>query len=209
MNTDEAFHMLRESGVTEAESIQIVRQWLREGKIKYEGGKGVKKAKYPISHTGLQLLDEYRKEENKTEIIKQLKIEIKLKDDQIEGIEELHKNTTEILIQQREELNKEIAILKKENTYLHDDRNRLSKENVELRNKLKGKFSKEDSKPVLNHSLNDYKRKLGLSKMVSEKEIQAVYKQLLKLSHPDGGGDGKLFHYIKTDYDSFKKSVKD
>ncbi|MGG3925142.1 hypothetical protein ABET51_03930 [Metabacillus fastidiosus] len=209
MNTDEAFHMLRESGVTEAESIQIVRQWLREGKIKYEGGKGVKKAKYPISHTALELLDEYRMEQNKTEIIKQLKIEIKLKDDQIEGIEELHKNTTEILIQQREELNKEIAILKKENTYLHDDRNRLSKENVELRNKLNGKFSKEDSKPMFHHSLNDYKRKLGLSKMVSEKEIQAVYKQLLKLSHPDGGGDGKLFHYIKTDYDSFKKSVKD
>ncbi|MDQ7860949.1 hypothetical protein RCO48_07755 [Peribacillus frigoritolerans] len=43
MNTDQAFDLLKDAGVTESSSIQTVRRWLREGKIKYEGGNGNRK----------------------------------------------------------------------------------------------------------------------------------------------------------------------
>ncbi|AOH55063.1 hypothetical protein ABE28_011950 [Peribacillus muralis] len=38
MNTDQAFDLLKDAGVTESNSIQFVRRWMREGRIKYEGG---------------------------------------------------------------------------------------------------------------------------------------------------------------------------
>ena len=37
MNTDQAFDLLQNAGLSESSSIQTVRRWLREGKIKYEG----------------------------------------------------------------------------------------------------------------------------------------------------------------------------
>ncbi len=44
--------------------------------------------------------------------------------------------------------------------------------------------------------------------MASNKEVLAEYKGLLKITHPDHGGNAKVFHYIKTDYDNFRNSIK-
>ena len=51
MNTDQAFDLLQNAGLSESSSIQTVRRWLREGKIKYEGGKGIKKTGCIIDNT--------------------------------------------------------------------------------------------------------------------------------------------------------------
>lgn len=51
MNTDQAFDLLKDAGVTESSSIQTVRRWLREGKIKYEGGNKNRKAGYIMDGT--------------------------------------------------------------------------------------------------------------------------------------------------------------
>jgi len=37
VNTDQAFELLRDAGVTEDICINVVRRWLRERKINYEG----------------------------------------------------------------------------------------------------------------------------------------------------------------------------
>ena len=52
------------------------------------------------------------------------------------------------------------------------------------------------------------KQKLGLSKMASNQEILSAYKELLKLAHPDRGGNAKLFQYIKADFDQIRKNFK-
>ena len=44
--------------------------------------------------------------------------------------------------------------------------------------------------------------------MASYQEIISTYKELLKLSHPDHGGDAKLFQYIKADFDHIRKQTK-
>ncbi|MFD6441562.1 hypothetical protein ACFWDG_17525, partial [Peribacillus sp. NPDC060186] len=51
MNTDQAFDLLKDAGVTESISIQTVRRWLREGKIKYEGGNKNRNTGYIIDDT--------------------------------------------------------------------------------------------------------------------------------------------------------------
>ncbi|MGE7766959.1 hypothetical protein [Peribacillus sp. NPDC096540] len=51
MNTDQAFDLLKDAGVTESISIQTVRHWLRKGKIKYEGGNKNRKTGYIIDDT--------------------------------------------------------------------------------------------------------------------------------------------------------------
>ncbi|MBR8644041.1 hypothetical protein KEH51_02900 [[Brevibacterium] frigoritolerans] len=43
MNTDQTFDLLKDAGVSESSSIQTVRRWLREGKIKYEEASGIGK----------------------------------------------------------------------------------------------------------------------------------------------------------------------
>ena len=55
----------------------------------------------------------------------------------------------------------------------------------------------------------NYRQKLGLSKTASDKEVLAGYKNLLKASHPDHGGNAAIFQYIKTEYDSFRKDVNE
>ena len=44
--------------------------------------------------------------------------------------------------------------------------------------------------------------------MASDKEVLTEYKGLLKITHPDHGGNAKLFHYIRTDYEIFKKVLR-
>jgi hypothetical protein len=213
VNTDQAFDMLKEAGVSESISIQTVRRWLREGKIKYEGGNRSRKTGNINDDTASKLLNN-RTNQDKDEIIRQLKLKIKAKDEHIEGIEELHKNGSKILIQQRDKLNKEIVKLKNDKSKLQDETKDLLKENIELRNeliKLKEILFKESIGENYNfHSTTqsiDYSQKLGLSKKASNKEVLAGYKELLKLTHPDHGGNAKSFHYIKTDYDNFRNSI--
>jgi hypothetical protein len=147
---------------------------------------------------------------DKDETIQQLKLKIKAQDQYIQGIEELHKSSTKEFIKQRDQLNKEMAILKNEQNKLRKETMDLLRENIELRNRLlELKENKRDdphSPPT--SPLDHYSRKLGLSKTASNKEVLTGFKALLKVSHPDQGGDAKLFQYLKTDYDHFRKNIK-
>jgi predicted site-specific integrase-resolvase len=212
-DSDQAFDLLKDAGVTKSISIQTVRRWLHEGKIKYDGTRN-RKTEYIIDDTASKLFIDDRTDQNKDEIIHQLQLKIKAQDKHIEGIEEIHKTAKNILIQQRDKLdklNKEIVILKNETSKLQNETKDLLKENIELRNELiKVKENKRDNYNF--HSTtqsNDYSKKLGLSKIASNKEVAAEYKGLLKVTHPDHGGNAKFFHYIKTDYDNFRNSIKD
>lgn len=205
MDTDQAFDMLKKAGITD--SIETFRRWLREGKIKATG--------FKIDDKSLKMFINERTYPDKDEIIRQLKLKIKAKDEHIEGIEELHENATKLLIKQRDKLHKEIAQLKNEKNNLRKETIDLLKENIGLRDELievKEKLlngSKSDSDHFhFTSQSKDYNKKLGLSKMASTKEVLAGYKELLKVSHPDHGGNAKAFHYIKTDYDDFRNSIK-
>ena len=110
-NTNQAFDLLKDAGVTESIIIQTVRRWLREGKIKYEGN-GNRKTEYILDDTTSKLFINNRIDQNMDETIHQLKLKIQAQDKHIEGIEELYEDAKKVLIQQRDQLKKEVAILK-------------------------------------------------------------------------------------------------
>ncbi|MED3687734.1 hypothetical protein P4534_02610 [Peribacillus butanolivorans] len=208
-DTDQAFDLLKDAGITESISIQTVRRWMREGKIKYEGN-GNRETGYIINDTVSKVSIIDRIDQNKDEIIHRLKLKIQAQDKHIEGIEELHESAKKILIQQRDKFKKEVVILKNEKSKLQNETKDLLKENIELRNELiKVKENKRDNYNFdSNNQSNDYSEKLGLAKMASNKDVLAEYKGLLKITHPDHDGNAKVFHYIKTDYDNFRKFIK-
>ncbi|MFI8495887.1 hypothetical protein ACIGC1_23805 [Peribacillus butanolivorans] len=208
-DTDQAFDLLNDAGITESISIQTVRRWMREGKIKYEGN-GNRETGYIINDTVSKVSINDRIDQNKDEIIHRLKLKIQAQDKHIKGIEELHESAKKILIQQRDKFKKEVVILKNEKSKLQIETKDLLKENIELRNELiKVKENKRDNYNFdSNNQSNDYSEKLGLAKMASNKDVIAEYKGLLKITHPDHDGNAKVFHYIKTDYDNFRKFIK-
>jgi hypothetical protein len=263
VNTDQAFELLTDAGVTEESSIQTVRRWLRERKINYEG-KGHRKTEYILADTdqAITMLKDAGVEEslaiqtvrrwlgegkirsvgngnqrteyipnetaskrflykptNQDKIIHQLKVKLKAQDEQITGIEKLHQTSINTLIQQRDKLNEEKVNLENENNELQRETIKLLKENFDLRNELlnlKEELSKGDKRsPNKNQNTppppktTNYRQRLGLSKMASDKEVLTGYKKLLKITHPDQGGNATAFHYIKTDYDHFKNSIKE
>ena len=201
-NTNQAFDLLKDAGLAESIIIQTVKRWLREGKIKYDGN-GNRKTGYILDDTTSKLFINNRIDQNMDETIHQLKLKIQAQDKHIEGIEELYENAKKVLIQQRDQLKKEVAILKNETKD-------LLKQNITLRNELRK--IKENKRDNYNFNAttqsNSYSKKLGLSKMASNKDLLTEYKELLKITHPDHNGNAKLFHYIKTDYDNFRNSIK-
>lgn len=200
LNTDQAFDLLKEAGITD--SPEVFRRWLREGKIKATG--------FTVDDQDLKLFINEHTYSDKDETIQQLKLQIKAQNQYIKGIEELHKTSTQEFIKQRDQLHKEILILKNEQNKLRKETMDLLRENIELRNKLiELKENKRDDPHFHPTSPSaHYSQKLGLSKMASNKEIATGFKALLKISHPDQGGNAKLFQYLKTDYDHFRKSTK-
>lgn len=212
-DTDQAFDMLKDAGVSESIGVQIVRRWLREGKIQ-DVGTGNRKPEYiptetTKKQTSINLIDQDK-------IIRQLKIRIKAQDEHIKGMEKLHQTSINTLIQQRNKLKIEIAQLEKENRNLQSETKKLLEENLALRNellKMKEELNRginRDSEDALSpHKTYDNRHKLGLAKTASDKEVLAGYKKLLKLTHPDHGGNARAFHYIKMDYDDFRKCIKE
>ena len=100
-----------------------------KGKIKYEGN-GNRKIKYISNDTTSKLLINDRMDQNTDEMIHPLQLKIQAQDKHIEEIEEHYENAKKILIQQRENLKKEVTILK-------NDIKDLLKQNIELRNELR------------------------------------------------------------------------
>ncbi|MDR6123980.1 regulator of replication initiation timing [Bacillus sp. SLBN-46] len=210
-DTDQAFDMLMDAGVPEGMCTPLVRRWLREGKIQNVGnGKLVTEtipkeiATKRVGHT------------DQDKIIRQLKIKIKAQDEHIEGMEKLHQNSINTLIQQRNKLKIEIVQLENEKNELQSDTKKLLQENIDLRNELlklkeelyKGPKGEQEQTPKPPPPQADFRQKLGLSKTASPKEVLAGYKKLLIISHPDHGGNAAAFHYIKTDYDQFRSGFK-
>ncbi|MGG1675444.1 hypothetical protein ACIFOT_06760 [Neobacillus sp. NRS-1170] len=262
MNTDQAFELLKNAGVPDDISIQTVKRWLRERKIKYEGKLGLRKTEYILDDTdqainllkdagvsasaGLHAVQRWLNEGkiqrvgNKGQItdyiskesisqhvtrssdqdraIRDLQVKIKVQDDQLKGIEELHNTSIKTLIQQRDNLKKENSSLKNEINELQSETRKVLKENMELRNellKLKEELSKEGKrepeKPqiMIPPKTLDYRQKLGLSKTAGQKEVLAGFKKLLKITHPDQGGSAAAFHFVKTDYDLYRKNLEE
>ncbi|MGG1400833.1 hypothetical protein ABE288_23850 [Bacillus salipaludis] len=211
-NMDQALSMLKDAGVTEGESAQIVGRWLSEGKIKNVGNRKKDTAIEPSKAVTNQFL---HNPQDHLKIIQQLKEKINAQNEHIKGMEQLHKTSIHTLIQQRDKLNREVAILESEKSELQNESMNLLKENRDLRNeiiKLKkdpsyGTKRNPERKPSTPQPrTNNYRQKLGLSKTATEKEIVTSYKRLLKITHPDHGGNAATFHYIKTDYDQFRNN---
>ncbi|MFS0882614.1 hypothetical protein CHH83_12655 [Bacillus sp. 7586-K] len=204
MNTDQAFSLLKEAGITD--NIETFKQWLREGKIKATGFTVDDKALIRFMKTQTKL--------DKDQIIQQLKLRIKAKDAEIKGLEDLHAAQSKVLIQQRDKLYNEIGLLQIERNHLKKETINLLKENIELRDELialKEKFFKGETNKdgPDSFSSSDIRQKLGLTKLAIDKDVITAYKELLKKAHPDHGGNEKLFHYIKTDFDQFRSNSKD
>lgn len=53
----------------------------------------------------------------------------------------------------------------------------------------------------------NYREKLGLSSTATNDEIKSEYKKLIKILHPDKGGNAKMFQTIKEEYDQFRSSI--
>ena len=205
LNIDQAFDVLMEAGITN--NPETFKHWIREGKIKAIG--------FTIDDQELKrFMNEYTCLD-KDKVIQQLKLKIKERDQYIEGIEELHKTSTRELIKQRNSLNKEVVILKNEQNQLRKETMDLLRENIELHNRLKEsketRVNGNKSDDPLFHPTAPFdhdRQKLGLSKKASPSEMLTRFKELLKIAHPDKGGNAKLFHYLKTDYDHFRKRFK-
>ncbi|MDN3016078.1 hypothetical protein PH210_07630 [Paenibacillus sp. BSR1-1] len=262
MNTDQAFELLKNAGVPDDISIQTVKRWLRERKIKYEGKIGPRKTEYILDDTdqainllkdagvsasaGLhvvqrwlnegkiqrvgdrdQITDYISKEtisphvtrsSDQDKAIRDLQVKIKVQDDQLRGIEELHQTSIKTLIQQRDKLNRENSSLKNEINELQSETRKVLKENMELRNELlrlreelskEGKREPEKTQTIVPPKNLDFRQKLGLSKTAGQKEVLAGFKKLLKITHPDQGGSAAAFHFVKADYDLYRKSIED
>ncbi|MBV7508238.1 hypothetical protein KW850_23750 [Bacillus sp. sid0103] len=212
-NTDQAFYLLKDAGIAESTAVQIVRRLLREGKIENVGtGNQNTKSNETTSNRVVN------RPSHQDKIVHQLKVRIKAQDEHIKGIEQLHQTSIATLIQQIDMLKKEIVNHEKENSELQRETKKLLKENIDLTNELlelKGelfKGNKNDSDktediPLSSPVTNDYRQKLGLSKRATDKEVITRYKKLLKITHPDHGGNATAFHFIKTDYDQFRNSI--
>lgn len=215
---NEAIEMLTKAGVSENIRTLTIRKWIKEGKITSD-----EESTYTVDDQTTELLQNTLRNE-KNEIIRQFQTKLKVQEEYIEGIKALHENSTSVFLKQRENLHQEISHLKKEKDDLQKEVNSLLTENIRLRNELieykekslhtnssKGQEpKKETTSPLhqLRFPLQEYRDKLGLSKLAGKKEVVAAYKDLLKLSHPDHGGHLKSFQYIKSDFDQFKKDFK-
>jgi regulator of replication initiation timing len=213
-DTDQAIHLLKDAGVDANIGMEAVQRWLHEGKIHKVGSKDQIK-EYLSNETNSQRILNRSSEQDKT--ICELIAKIKLQDDHIKGLEELHKASVKALIHQREKLHKEIINLENEKNELQKETRKVLKDNIELRKELlnlrkelskvgKRNFEKKQTVPPSNTL--DYRQKLGLSKTAGQKEVLAGFKKLLKITHPDHGGNATVFHYVKTDYDHFKNGMK-
>lgn len=211
-DTDQAINLLNDAGVAASMGIQVVQRWLYEGKIQ-KVGNGNQLTEYISNVKNPKHLIKPPSEQDK--LIRELKAKVKVQDDHIKELEELHKSSVKTIIQQRNKLQKEILNLELEKNELQKETRKVLKENIELRSELlylKDKLSKQGKRVpekaqvfTTNQSL-DYRQKLGLSKTASEKEILTRYKKLLKMTHPDHGGNAVVFHYVKTDYDHYKNN---
>ncbi|MCM3587386.1 hypothetical protein M3182_16740 [Mesobacillus maritimus] len=214
-DTDQAFNLLKDAGVAPDVAMQIVKRWLREGKIEHVG-EGNHKHHYPSNEPHSRVPVQVSSQEK---TIRQLKSKINGLEDHITGVEALHNSSINRMNQKIDQLKNKIVELEKEKQELQSEANSLLKENLNLRKelfKLKedqlGGRKREPNKTEKIHTppprVNDYREKLGLSRSANAKEILAGYKKLLKLTHPDQGGNATAFHYIKRDYDQFRNSLK-
>jgi hypothetical protein len=128
-NTDQAIKLLKDADVAESMIIQIVQRWLREGKIQQVGTS--------------KWISEYRPTEpvlhnptDQEKIIHQLKAKIKAQDEHIKEFEKLHQTSINTLIQQRNNLKKEMVSQENEKSELQRENKKLLKENIDLHNEL-------------------------------------------------------------------------
>jgi hypothetical protein len=211
-STDQAFYLLEDAGVAESTAVQIVRRLLREGRIKNVNTRN-RKAENPPIETAKKLVN---RPSDQDQIVRQLKVKIKAQNEHIKGIEDLHFTSIASLIQQRDKLNKEVVHLENEKGELQKETKRLLKENITLHNeliKLKevlyrgNKIDDDKTETAPPSNTDNFRQKLGLSKRASDKDVLTKYKKLLKITHPDHGGNDAAFHFIKTDYDQFRNTI--
>jgi hypothetical protein len=212
-DTDQAIHLLMDAGVASSTGMEIVKRWLREGRIQ-NVGEGKQLSEYISSEKDATKYSTNLS--NQERVIRQLKAKLKAQDEHIKGLEELHENSVNRLLQQKEKYKKELVQLETEKRKFQTETSSLMRENIELRKELlrlkeelyKGHKSEPEKIPPRPVKSPDYRQKLGLSKTASPKEIVASYKKLLKITHPDSGGNEALFHYIKSEYDQFRNTLK-
>ncbi|PLS08446.1 hypothetical protein [Neobacillus cucumis] len=212
-DTEEAINLLNDAGVAPSVGIQVVQRWLYEGKIQ-KVGNGNQLTEYIANVKNPKQVINPPSDQDK--LIRELKAKVKVQDEHIKELEELHKSSVKTFIQQRNKLQKEILNLELEKNELQKETKKVLKDNIELRSELlylKEKLSKQGKrvpeKVHISSSVQtlDYRKKLGLSKTASEKEVLTRYKKLLKITHPDHGGNPVVFHYVKTDYDHYKNGM--
>lgn len=202
MNTNEAFKLLKDAGVTN--SIQTLRRWIREGVIKATRTEN-RKAGFRIDEDDLQRFIDERTGRHKDNRIKELEQQIKSYEEYMIQAER----------ERQEEINKLEQELKETKKRLnkYQNRNKKSKiddilDNIENLKEYTKRMSEQDYDFFANALINnqDYHQKLGLSSNATDDEIRKAYRELLNKTHPDRGGDKEVFNYIKKDYENFKQT---
>lgn len=234
INTDQAFEKLKEAGVTG--SIQTVRRWLRNGKIKASRSEN-RKAGFEIDEGDLKRFINERTGMDKDERIKYLEEKYKQLNDQYQP---MYEDWLKVLKENRElkqskveneKLKRKIELLRDENKALENAyktvreiNDRLTKENESKNNSFFDNFERLKQRAKANadywqsHNFDfnlfmqpqkkqNYRENLGLSSNCSDEELKKEFKKLLKILHPDTGGNAKLFQQMKADYDAFRKSI--
>lgn len=99
---------------------------------------------------------------------------------------------------------KERNKLTQDNHKLQMEVDKLRSDNLHLKFKL---LSKPETETVIVYK-SDHRSILGLDDTATDEEVRSTYRKLIKLLHPDKGGDSKLFQKFKEDYDNFQNSIK-
>lgn len=94
MNTEEALELLKQHGITD--SLQTLRRWLREGRIKAERGEN-RKVGYIIDEDDLMLFIERNAVTDKDKLIDKLTEELRQKDDELKVMKEREQRIQELI----------------------------------------------------------------------------------------------------------------
>ncbi|MED0758853.1 hypothetical protein P4S93_13945 [Aneurinibacillus thermoaerophilus] len=178
MNTYEALDRLKQAGITD--SIQTLRRWLRDGTIKAQRSEN-RKAGFEVDAEDLKRFINERTGADKDERIRQLE--------------------------------EEIRRLKEKNERLKADDIDLDEEEDDLLTRMNIDFIKQlkQQQQMLlykQQKQNDARYRLGLTETSTDDEVLQEFKKLLKILHPDSGGNAKLFNDIKQQYNEFRRYIQ-
>ncbi|MED4456194.1 DnaJ domain-containing protein [Metabacillus fastidiosus] len=203
MDVKEVTEHLKRAGITESE--QIVRRWIRQGRIK--ATLRTKKEGYQVEKADLLAFLKAHKMvsfESYEEVVNRLKEAEKRFAEERKRLMKDHDDdyrTYEKTFLENRQLKEQNKTLLRDKELLEIN-NRSLKRQVEL---LEMANSLNSSINVTQGNINsNISNLLGLSENATKQEIKKEFKYLLKALHPDRGGNERLFKVFNEHYKDFR-----